>query len=63
MSQDQIEILKRALKREKAARKSAEKILEDKSRELYSLSQELKSSNLKLNDLLDEKSSTLKGVF
>jgi PAS domain S-box-containing protein len=56
MSQDQIEILQRALKREKAARKAAEKILEDKSRELYSISQELKG-------LLDEKSSTLEGVF
>ncbi len=63
MSQDQIAILQRALKREKAARKSAEKILEDKSRELYAISQELKTSNLKLNDLLDEKSSTLKGIF
>ncbi|MEO9570030.1 MAG: PAS domain S-box protein [Polaribacter sp.] len=63
MSQDQIALLQRALKREKAARKSAEKILEDKSRELFALSQELKNSNLKLNELLDEKSSTLKGIF
>ena len=63
MSQDQIEILKRALKREKAARKSAEKILEDKSRELYDISEELKNSNIKLNDLVDEKTSTIKGIF
>lgn len=63
MSQDQIDILQRTLKREKAARKSAEKILEDKSRELYAISQELKGSNLKLNDLLEENSSILKGVF
>ncbi|WP_298884097.1 PAS domain S-box protein [uncultured Polaribacter sp.] len=56
MSQNQVEILQRALKREKAARKSAERILEEKSRELYEISQELK-------DLLDEKSSTLKGIF
>ncbi|WP_343329585.1 PAS domain-containing sensor histidine kinase [Polaribacter staleyi] len=63
MSQDQIEILQRALKREKAARKAAEKILEDKSRDLYELSEELKDSNIKLNELLEEKSSTLKGLF
>lgn len=63
MSQDQIDILKRALQREKAARKAAEKILEDKSRELYNTSEELKESNLKLEDLLYEKSTQLKGVF
>lgn len=63
MSQDQIEILKRALKREKSARKSAEKILEDKSKELYNISSELKQSNLKLNNILEEKLSTLKGIF
>ncbi|MBC2844234.1 PAS domain-containing sensor histidine kinase [Winogradskyella flava] len=56
MSQDQIDILKRALEREKQARKAAEKILEEKSRELYQTSQ-------KLELLLDEKSSQLQGVF
>ena len=56
MSQDQINILKRALDREKKARKAAEKILEEKSRELYFTSQKLKN-------LLDEKSSQLEGVF
>lgn len=56
MSQDQLDILQRALKREKAARKSAEKILEEKSRELYLASQ-------KLEQLLGEKSSQLQGVF
>ncbi|CAM1365616.1 Histidine kinase [Tenacibaculum soleae] len=63
MSKNQIEILQRALKREKAARKIAEKILEDKSRELYSISEELKETNIKLEELLKEKSSQLKGVF
>ena len=63
MNQDQIDILKRALQREKAARKAAEKILEDKSRELYYTSEELKESNLKLENLLHEKSTQLKGVF
>ena len=56
MSQDQVEILKRALAREKSARKAAEKILEEKSRELYFTSQ-------KLENLLDAKSSELQGVF
>ena len=56
MSQEQVEILKRALAREKSARKAAEKILEEKSRELYFTSQ-------KLENLLDAKSSELQGVF
>ena len=56
MSQEQVEILQRALTREKNARKAAEKILEEKSRELYFTSQ-------KLENLLDEKSSELQGVF
>lgn len=63
MSQDQIDILKRALQREKAARKAAEEILEDKSRKLYNTSEELKESNLKLENLLYKKSTELKGVF
>ncbi|QNM86907.1 PAS domain S-box protein [Polaribacter pectinis] len=63
MSQDKIDILQRALMREKSARKIAEKILEDKSRDLYFVTQELKKSNIKLEKLLDEKSSQLKGVF
>ena len=56
MNQDQTEILQRALKREKAARKAAEAILEEKSRELYFTSQ-------RLENLLDEKSAQLQGVF
>ncbi len=63
MSQDQINILKRALGREKAARKIAEKILDEKSRDLYFLSEELKQTNLKLKNLLNEKSTQLQGVF
>lgn len=56
MSQKEIDILKRALVREKQARKSAEKILEEKSRVLY-------ETSLKLEQLLEEKSSQLQGVF
>ena len=63
MSQAKIDILQRALEREKAARKSAEEILDEKSRHLYFLSEKLKKTNLKLAKLLDEKSSQLQGVF
>lgn len=41
MSQNEIDILKRALEREKAARKQAEKILEDKAAELYLANEKL----------------------
>ncbi|SEL66109.1 PAS domain S-box-containing protein [Aquimarina amphilecti] len=48
-------VLQRALAREKAARKQAEGILEDKSRELYEVAQELK-------EVLAKKSSELQGM-
>lgn len=63
MSSDDIQILKRAIQREKLARKQAEKILEDKSRELYLLTQELKGTNEKLEDQVGKKESELQGVF
>ena len=63
MSLKKIEILERALAREKSARKLAETILEEKSRELYLTSEELKKVNTTLENLLDEKSSQLEGVF
>lgn len=63
MNAEDIEILKRALEREKKARQSAEKILEQKSRNLFLISKELKITNLKLQDLLEEKSSQLQGIF
>ncbi|WP_417886325.1 PAS domain S-box protein [Zunongwangia sp.] len=59
----QIDILKRALKREKMARKLAEKILEEKSTELFELSEALRQSNNRLKELLTEKTSQLEGVF
>jgi len=60
---NKIEILERALQRQKEARKAAESILEEKSRELYLVSQELKLTNVQLEDLLSEKTSELEGVF
>lgn len=63
MSQEKIDILERALNRQKIARKQAEKILEDKSLELFNTSQQLKIANDQLEGLLDEKNAQLKGVF
>lgn len=51
MNQSEIDILKRALNREKLARKNAEKILEEKSAELYHLSSRLKESNFVINNI------------
>lgn len=63
MSAEEIDILKRALARERASRKAAEKILEQKSAELYETTQKLKISNTKLESLVKEKTSELQGVF
>lgn len=62
-SQDKVDILERALSRQKKARKEAERILENKSLELFHTSEKLKEANHKLEHLLDEKSTQLKGVF
>lgn len=63
MRQENIDILKHKLHIEKAARKEAEKILEVKSKELSLLSQELRKTNYKLENILSKKSSELEGVF
>jgi len=63
MSSDESDILKRAITRERAARKQAEKILEEKSAELFSLTEQLKQSNTKFEKLIKEKISQLEGVF
>jgi len=63
MDHDQIDILKRALAREKAARKQAERILEDKAAELYDVNEKLKISNRDLEIILTRTDSQLQGVF
>jgi len=63
MSQNKIDMLERALAREKAARKNAEKILEVKSAELYNAKQNLEISYLELEASLNKKDSQLQGVF
>ncbi|PQJ15919.1 PAS domain-containing sensor histidine kinase [Aureicoccus marinus] len=63
MDKDELSILKRALAREKRARKAAEKLLEDKSKELYDASIHLREVNGKLENLLAKKGSPLDGAF
>jgi len=63
MSQKQIEILQRALNREKAARKQAENILENKSAELFEAKEKLEKSFSELEALLNKTDSQLQGVF
>ncbi|GLB53438.1 hypothetical protein NBRC110019_24790 [Neptunitalea chrysea] len=56
-------ILKRALQREKEARRQSERILEKKSAELYDLTLQLQESNNKLQKLFIATRSELTGVF
>lgn len=63
MVKEQIELLQRALDRERAARKEAEKILEEKSLQLFNSSTEIKEMNERLQALLEEKTDQLKGVY
>lgn len=63
MISTQTSISRSRLDREIKARKMAEKILEEKSLELYHTSEKLREANDKLEILLNEKDSELKGVF
>ena len=63
MDNKEVILLKKALDRQKKARQQAEKILEQKSKELYDVTYHLKQANNKLETLLSEKSSELDGVF
>ncbi|GGD11737.1 sensor histidine kinase [Hyunsoonleella pacifica] len=63
MSQEKIDMLERALAREKGARKLAEKLLENKAAELYDANQKLEKSYLELEALFNKTDSQLQGVF
>lgn len=63
MSQNQIDILQRALLREKAARKQAEKILEEKSKFLYETNTKLERLYSNLESDYTRTNSQLQGVF
>ncbi|MDO6470649.1 PAS domain S-box protein [Maribacter sp. 1_MG-2023] len=63
MDNKEVLLLKKALERQKKARKQAENILEKKSKELYDVTSHLRESNSKLENLLSEKTSELDGIF
>jgi len=62
LDNNKLDILDRALKRQKEARKTAEQILEKRSLQLFNTSEELKRVNKQLEEVLDEKNTQLKGV-
>ena len=60
---DQVALLERTLKRERRARKAAERLLEDKTKELYDASLHLKEANGRLEALLNKSDSNISGAF
>lgn len=58
-----VDMLRRALEREKRARKAAERLLEDKSKELYDASLHLREANGRLESLLNKKEKEIDGAF
>ncbi|WP_136467680.1 PAS domain-containing sensor histidine kinase [Flagellimonas onchidii] len=60
---NQVSILKRALEREKKARKAAEGLLESKAKELYDASLHLKEANGRLEALLNNKGNRIDSAF
>ncbi|MFC4304959.1 response regulator [Cohnella boryungensis] len=59
---DNIELLRRQLERERAARKEAEKITEQKTREIYYANQELRLLNDQLEEIVRERTSQLESA-
>ena len=57
---DKLRSLERRLERERLARKQAEKLLEDKSRELFEANRELRELAENLEDLVERRTSELK---
>ncbi|HEA23050.1 hypothetical protein LCGC14_1987400 [marine sediment metagenome] len=63
MDNKEVILLKKALDRQKRARKQAEVILEAKSKELYDTTRHLKEVNTSLEHLLNEKTDELNSAF
>lgn len=63
MDNKEVQLLKRALDREKRARKAAESLLEQKSKELYDASRHLREVNGKLEAMLTDKGAHWDGAF
>nr|WP_299383026.1 PAS domain-containing sensor histidine kinase [Allomuricauda sp.] len=59
----EVSVLKRALEREKKARKAAESLLETKAKELYDASLHLKEANGRLESLLNKKGNRIDSAF
>ncbi|NNM17583.1 MAG: PAS domain S-box protein [Croceitalea sp.] len=58
-----VSILQRALVRERKARQAAERLLEDRSKELYDASLHLKEANGRLKSLVNKEGSEIDGAF
>lgn len=63
MDSNEIPILKRALLREKKARKTAENLLENKAKELYDASLHLREANGRLETLLNDGVTAIDNAF
>lgn len=63
MDNPKTKILKQTLAREKLARKEAERILEEKSLELYDKREELLTINENLAKVIDQQTIEFKGIF
>lgn len=63
MDSSEVSILKRALAREKKARKTAENLLENKAKELYDASLHLKEANGRLESLLNDGGTSIDNAF
>ena len=63
MSEERIKVLERALIRAREGRKQAEKILEQKSFQLFKANEKMESANKMMEALLDDKSSQMNIIF
>jgi PAS domain S-box-containing protein len=63
MNDPKVHILQKALERERLARKQAEKILEQKSLELYEKTEQMTSINENLAKVIDEQTIEFNGIF
>ena len=63
MDKNEVSVLKRALKRERKARKAAENLLEEKAKELYDASLHLREANGRLESLLHKEGNAVDSAF
>ncbi|MBL4605725.1 MAG: PAS domain-containing protein, partial [Flavobacteriaceae bacterium] len=63
MSQEKIDILQKALERERLARKEAERVLEQRSLDLIDKNFELEEINNNLSKVIDEQTIEFQGIF